>query len=78
MVLFLMRRLNTVGQNYVKMCGEQGFIAVHETVHLVNFFFECLLPPQGFRPEAKSRGGTLVTRMYIKDGTYSSNIQSVC
>ena len=26
-----------------------------------------LLPPQGFRPEAKSRGGTLVTRTYIKD-----------
>ena len=24
-----------------------------------------LLPPQGFRPEAKSRGGTLVTRAYI-------------
>ena len=35
-----------------------------------------LLPPQGFRPEAKSRGGTLVTRAYIKDSTYSSNIQS--
>ena len=28
-------------------------------------------------PEAKSRGGTLVTRAYIKDSTYSSNIQSV-
>ena len=25
-----------------------------------------LLPPQGFRPEAKSRGGTLVTRAYIR------------
>ena len=36
-----------------------------------------LLPPEGFRPEAKSRGGTLVTRAYIKDSTYSSNIQSV-
>ena len=36
-----------------------------------------LLPPQGFRPEAKSRGGTLVTRAYIKDNTYSSKIQSV-
>ena len=35
------------------------------------------LPPQGFRPEAKSRGGTQVTRGYIKDSTYSSNIQSV-
>ena len=32
-----------------------------------------LLSPQGFRPEAKSRGGTLVTRAYIKDSTYSSN-----
>ena len=36
-----------------------------------------LLPPQGFRPEAKFRGGTLVTRAHIKDSTYSSNIQSV-
>ena len=36
-----------------------------------------LLPPQGFRPEAKSRGGTLATRAYIKVSTYSSNIQSV-
>jgi len=34
------------------------------------------LPPQGFRPEAKSRGGTLVTRAYIKESTYSWNIQS--
>ena len=32
-----------------------------------------LLPPQGFR----LWGGTLVTRAYIKDSTYSSNIQSV-
>ena len=38
----------------------------------INFL---LLPPQGFRPEAKSRGGTLVTRAYIKDSTHSSNIQ---
>ena len=36
-----------------------------------------LLPPQGFRPEAKSRGGTLVARTYIKDSTYSTNMQSV-
>ena len=36
-----------------------------------------LLPPQGFRQEAKSRGGTLVARTYIKDSTYSSNMQSV-
>ena len=36
-----------------------------------------LLPPQGFRPEAKSRGGTLVARAYIKDSTYSTNMQSV-
>ena len=35
------------------------------------------LSPQGFRQEAKSRGGTLLTHAYIKDSTYSSNIQSV-
>ena len=40
----------------------------------LNHLFQLLLPPQGFRPEAKSRGGTLVTRAYIKDSTYSSNI----
>ena len=38
---------------------------------------DALLPPQGFRQEAKSRGGTLVARTYIKDSTYSSNMQSV-
>ena len=45
--------------------------------HFTLIVFWCerrdLLPPQGFRPEA----GTLVTRAYIKDSTYSSNIQSV-
>ena len=34
-------------------------------------------PPQEFRQEAKSRGSTLVARTYIKDSTYSSNMQSV-
>ena len=34
-------------------------------------FVKSLLSPQGFRP------GTLVTRAYIKESTYSSNIQSV-
>ena len=38
---------------------------------------ELLLPPQGFRQEANSRGGTLVARTYIKDSTYSPNMQSV-
>ena len=34
--------------------------------------------PQNFiAPAGISRGGTLVTRAYIKDSTYSSNIQSV-
>ena len=36
-----------------------------------------IIVPQGFCPEAKSRGGTLVTRAYIKDSTYSSTLQSV-
>ena len=31
-----------------------------------------LLPPQRFRPEAKSRGGILVACAYIKDSTYGS------
>ena len=39
--------------------------------------FHELLPPQGFRPEAKSKGGTLVTRAYIKESTYTQYIQSV-
>ena len=47
------------------------------TINLTAYFTIKLLPPQGFCPEAKSRGGTLVTRAYIKDSTYSSNIQSV-
>ena len=38
---------------YAKMLA----IVVHENMNL--------LPPQGFRPEAKCRGGTPVTRGYI-------------
>ena len=35
-------------------------------------------PRRDFPQKAKSRGGTLVTRAYIKESTYSWNIQSVC
>ena len=35
-------------------------------------------PRRDFAQKAKSRGGTLVTRAYIKESTYSWNIQSVC
>ena len=45
-----MGRLNAVGKTIVKMCGEQGFIAVREMVHLVKFigkgcsiFFQVLM-----------------------------------
>ena len=34
-------------------------------------------PRRDFVQKAKSRGGTLVTRAYIKESTYSCNIQSV-
>ena len=51
-----------------------GLLSLPELLWLITVL---LLPPQGFRPEAKSRGGTLVTRAYIKESTYSSNIQSV-
>ena len=59
---------------------KQAKFAVATTIpesYCNQFWKKLLLPPQGFRPEAKSRGGTLVTRAYIKDSTYSSNIQSV-
>ena len=48
---------------------------IHQSVEIEDRLvsFDDLLPPQG----AKSRRGTLVTRAYIKDSTYSSNIQSV-
>ena len=36
----------------------------------------CLLPRRDFAQKAKSRGGILVTRAYIKESTYSWNIQS--
>ena len=54
-----------------------------KTILMQNFevtnkeYYGMLLTPEGFRPEAKSRGGSLVTRAYIEDSTYSSNIQSV-
>ena len=50
---------------------------VRVTKKLKSFQIIISLPPQGFRPEAKSRGGTLVSRAYIKDSTYSTNMQSV-
>ena len=34
-------------------------------------------PGRDFAQKAKSRGSTLVTRAYIKESTYSRNIQSV-
>ena len=37
-----------------------------------------IAPRRDFAQKAKSRGGTLVTRAYIKESTYSWNIQSVC
>ena len=51
--------------------GQTYLTASHSQLRYFCYF----LPPQGFRPEAKSRGGTVVTRAYIKDSTYSSNIQ---
>ena len=37
-----------------------------------------IAPGRDFAQKAKSRGGTLVTRAYIKESNYSWNIQSVC
>ena len=34
-------------------------------------------PSRDFAQKAKSRGGTLVSRAYLKESTYSWNIQSV-
>ena len=39
-------------------------------------YFYC--PRRDFAQKAKSRSGTLVTRAYIKESTYSWSIQSVC
>ena len=39
-------------------------------------YFYC--PRGDFAQKAKSRGGTLVTRAYIKESTYRWNVQSVC
>ena len=52
---------------------EKSILILQKTICHVKI----LLPPQGFRQEAKSRGGTQVARTYIKDSTYSSNMQSV-
>ena len=37
----------------------------------------CCCPRRDFAQKAKFRGGILVTRAYIKESTYSWNIQSV-
>ena len=41
---------------------------------VVVFVDDC--PRRDFAQKAKSRGGTLVARAYIKESTYSLNIQS--
>ena len=38
---------------------------------------DTVIAPAGISPRGETRGGTLVTRAYIKDSTYSPNIQSV-
>ena len=52
-------------------CGGGGWTLVMKTDgKKVAAVMQQLLPPQGFAQKAKSRGGTLVTRAYIK-GTVS-------
>ena len=53
-------------------CLRRGLIG---SMARANSFGFC--PRRDFAKKAKSRGGTLVTRAYNKDSTYSSNIQSV-
>ena len=43
-------------------------------VNITSYYYYC--PRRDFAQKAKSRGGTLVTRAYIKEGTHSRNIQS--
>ena len=50
------------------------YIYAYFTFYLVLYF----CPSRDFAQKAKFRGGTLVTRVYIKESTYSWNIQSVC
>ena len=73
-------------QKYYSLCSRFNYVFLSLNYSISSRFnyvflpfdFVCLLlPPQGFRPGAKSRGGTRGTRAYIKDSTYGSNIQSV-
>ena len=59
-------------------CGGGGWTLVMKTDgKKVAAAMQHFCPRRDFAQKAKSRGGTLVTRAYIKDSTYSSNIQSV-
>ena len=42
--------------------------------HIISSYY----PRRDFAQKAKSRGDTLVTRAYIKESAYGTNIQSVC
>ena len=71
-------------ENRTQMCSINGSLSNNRSLTcgvpqgtILGPLLFLLLPPQGFRPEAKSRGGTLVARAYIKDSTYSTNMQSV-
>ena len=50
---------------------------VHSKLKLFHFQIKTYCPRRDFAQKAKSRGGTPVTRAYIKESTYSWNIQSV-
>ena len=60
------------GLNYVKMCGEQGLIAVRETVHLVKFI------GKGCSIFFSSAYVTLLSTTGYKVLKYSSRIHMVC
>ena len=73
--------MNNLPKDYIRSCLTCRSLAeLFNFIGLVErqeYIYSNLLPLQGFRPEAKSRGGTLVARAYIKDSTYSTNMQSV-
>ena len=54
----------------------ENLLAVFQSSFFESVTFNC--PCRDFAQKAESRGGTLVTRAYVKESTYSSNIQSVC
>ena len=67
----------TWGRHFLRHPSRSSLLSLVKHVYYFNINI-AFCPRRDFAQKAKSRRGTLVTCAYIKESTYSWNIQSVC